>query len=295
MSTRRYPHMEKGYINTRRRYDWEPNMEQQEDDPHAHATQEHNKEKEKALDLIEAYPEEMLHLMEQVDRGKITEEELSAEMDNWTEKLETQIKQHQTRTAYSCTATVDRMLDKVVDNQESNHGGTEEQTVGDTDEDTDNHGEEQQDSGSQSDSSWSEEEKTEFAQAMRSKNSTTETGPNETATQEEEEENNNNTILPASDDPVTPTTNTRGGNPRYLAGDLDEETYDAMIGMFEESTHGSNPGIDNDCDGHNDGHDEGEYGKMPSPEQGVDVRVAAAAHAPYHRAEHGRRDCQRHI
>ena len=62
MSTRRYPHMEKGYTNTRRRNDWEPNTEQQEDDPHAHARQEHNKEKEKALELIEAYPEEMLHL-----------------------------------------------------------------------------------------------------------------------------------------------------------------------------------------------------------------------------------------
>ena len=143
MSTRRYPHMEEGYTNTRRRKGWEPKAEQQEDDTHAHARQEYNKEKEKALDLIKAYPEEMLQLIEQVDEGEITEEELSAEMDKWTEKLENQIRQHQTQTAYSCAATVDRILDKVVDNQENGHGGTEDQMADDTSEETDDHDEEQ--------------------------------------------------------------------------------------------------------------------------------------------------------
>ena len=82
--------MEKEYTNTRRkndiRNDWKPNTEQPEDGPYIHTRQVHNKEKEEALDLIAAYPDEMLHLMEQVDRGEMTEEEVSTEMDRQTRK-----------------------------------------------------------------------------------------------------------------------------------------------------------------------------------------------------------------
>ena len=171
------------------------------------------------------------------------------------------------------------MIDKVFDDQEDNYGDTENQTVDDTDGDADYYGEEQQDSGSQSDSSWSEEEKTEFAQTMRSKKSARETEPDGTAgnptqtTKEEEEEINNNAILPTAEIPVIPTANIIGGKPRYLTEDLDGEIYDAVTDMFEQTTHSSDPRMANDGD---DDHDEGEYGKMPSPDQDADVRVAAA-------------------
>ena len=49
MSTRRYPHMEEGYINTRRkinrRYDWKPNTAPPKDGPDMRPSQRHKKEK----------------------------------------------------------------------------------------------------------------------------------------------------------------------------------------------------------------------------------------------------------
>ena len=60
--------MEEGYINTGRKKGWEPEAEQQKNDTHEQARQEYNKEEEKALDLLEAYPKEMLLLMERADK-----------------------------------------------------------------------------------------------------------------------------------------------------------------------------------------------------------------------------------
>ena len=280
MSTRRYPHMEKGYISTRRRKKSEPEKGQQKADIHAEARQEYIKEKEKALDLIEAYPEEMLLLMEQLDRGEVTEEELSEEMDKWTEKLENQRRQHQNHTAYSCAATVDRIIDKVANRQETSHGGAEDQTADDTDEETYEDDEEQQDSDSQSDSSWTEEEKTIFAQAMRYRDSNIETEPREAVTQTKDEENNN-VILPDANISVIPTTGTVDRDTIYLTHDLDDETYDAMANMFEENTHKSNPDTTDHHDVPDDDGDEGENGKMPSLERDAHVRAAAATpHVP---------------
>ena len=173
--------------------------------------------------------------MEQLDRGEVTEEELSEEMDKWMEKLENQRRQHQNHTAYSCAAMVDRIIDKVTNRLETSHGGAEDQTADDTDEETYEDDEEQQDSDSQSDSSWTEEEKTIFAQAMRYRDSNIETEPREAVTQTKDEENNN-VILPDANISVIPTTGTVDRDTIYLTHDLDDETYDAMANMFEENT-----------------------------------------------------------
>ena len=86
--------MEEGYINTRRksnrRYDWKPNTEPHEDDTDVQPSQVHKEEEEEVLDLIAAFPDEMLELIERVNRGEMTEEELLAIMDSGTARINEQ-------------------------------------------------------------------------------------------------------------------------------------------------------------------------------------------------------------